>query len=294
MTLNYGHYGRDLLLELARCRDVTVAAAATSLVPAYNDVLVANAVQDLRLHVQALHDQHQAVLHMNKNASAAAAATAAATATPGSHKPSMAVRPSILLQTAAIQRNKQCLLAYHVERVKRFCHLYWKGCDLNRQNSSSSSSSSNYNSSSSGGGETIPSERAAMNTLSSSSSSSSPLFQAMCPAERDFLSQYSDLVARYAQACHLEPDDLRAYGGHPPLSATDRVQVRVIRMAKKEKADRTNDDNDNDEDENGPIVLESGTVVQFTPGSTHYLLWTDVEEYVRKGMLVVLEGEEEA
>ena len=137
----------------------------------------------------------------------------------------------------------------------------------------------------------------------------------MSPAEREFMSHYSDLVARYAQACHLEPDDLRAYGGHPPLSANDRVQVRVIRNNhhhnhpsttgpetsnplddhdEHKRDDRNDDDDDDDDDDDGPIVLESGTVVQFTPGSIHYLLWTDVEEYVRNGRLVVLEGEEEA
>lgn len=290
-TFTYGHYGRDLLLELQRCRDVTTSASlssasgmgsslsAASLLPAYQDELVANALQDVRLHVQALHDQHQAVVLQSQAAAATAANANGADAV--SHKPSLAVRPSLLLQTAAIQRNKQCLLAYHVERVRRMSHLYWIGCDehllgpnFSEQPLSSSSVSSSYK---------VPSQ------------SSGSTARILCPAERDFLQRYRSLIANYAAtACgalgQANHDLLRAHGSHPP-SPTDRVQVRVP------ATDASGNQHKNEqekEEEDGAIVLESGTVVQLTPGSTHYLLWSDVEDYVRKGRLQILEGEEES
>jgi GINS complex subunit 1 len=205
--MNYGQHGRELLLELKRTSDP--GANAPSL-PPYNDVLVANALQDLSLHVQALQDQ--------------------AEANSGSSKPSMEVRPSILLQNAAIQRNKRCLLAYHKVRLDRIKEdVYWK-------------------------------------------SSTSPN---LSPAEQDFLDAYTCLVQGYTQAIGLEADALRA--NSIPPQPNDRVQVRVV----------------NDSGFEGPIVLESGSTVVLSKGSTHYLLWSDVEEYIRAGSLVIVGGEEQ-
>lgn len=103
--MNYGHRGRDLLLELKRARaNDHKASSSMSIVPPYNDRLVRECLQDLQLHVQALQDQVDAQ---------------------GGEKPSMNVRPSLVLQNAAIGRNKRCLLAYHKIRADRLTTAYW-------------------------------------------------------------------------------------------------------------------------------------------------------------------------
>lgn len=101
--MNYGHRGRDLLLELKRAR-ANDHKSSSSVVPPYNDRLVRECLQDLQLHVQALQDQVDAQ---------------------GGEKPSLNVRPSLVLQNAAIGRNKRCLLAYHKVRADRLMAAYW-------------------------------------------------------------------------------------------------------------------------------------------------------------------------
>ena len=101
--MNYGHRGRDLLLELKRARANDHKSSA-SVVPPYNDRLVRECLQDLQLHVQALQDQVDAQ---------------------GGEKVSVNVRPSLVLQNAAIGRNKRCLLAYHKIRTDRLMAAYW-------------------------------------------------------------------------------------------------------------------------------------------------------------------------
>lgn len=200
--MNYGHYGRDLLLELKR---------ADGGLPKYNDRLVSGALQDLRLHVQALQDQVEA------------------TKVSDGTKLPVQVRPSILLQNAAVLRNKRCLLAYHVARVSMMEEAYWN-------------------------------------------STVGEISDKLCPAETAFLDDFGKLVQSYTKQCGLSRDDLRAHS-MPPLP-DDRVQVRVLQ-------------------ELGSIVLDSGASVNLTAGSTHYLLWSDVEEYVRDGVVRVLQGEEQ-
>jgi len=278
--MNYGHYGRDLLLELKRSSagdvaSTTGAAAAagagtggggsSTMLPAYNDALVSSALQDLRLHVRALNDQVEA--------SAAAAAAAADKGSSGGgssrqqqqkQKLSMNVRPSILLQNAAVQRNKRCLLAYHVERANRIkAGLYWQGQNGGDENDRPKSAG--------GGGGVAAKNRNPQ----------------LCPAEQVFLDSYRDLVRRYAENCGFpDGDDLRGYGAVPPLAGNERVQVRVVRPI--EGGGGGGDDKADDD-----VVLNSGaTAVLSTVGSTHYLLWDDVEEYVRTGHLSVLEVEE--
>jgi len=217
--MNYGRYGRELLLELKRGDAASTTLDSTRSgappLPAYNDELVGNAIQDLRLHVQALQDQAQAASDSGGS---------------GKKKPSMQVRPSILLQNAAIQRNKRCLLAYHVGRLERLKPIYWHQLD--------------------------PSNTS--------------------PAERQFLDAYGALVHEYTKACGLQGDDLRAHGLSVPLPG-DRVQVRVVESVGG--------------DDEG-VVLNSGACAVLAAGSTHYLLWEDVEEYVRTGQLQVLDNEE--
>jgi len=243
--MNYGRYGRELLLELKRtsadpsggggCDGSTSVCPA---LPVYNDVTVANCLQDLKLHVQALQDQIKASEQARDSSSSGG---------DPSSKPSMSVRPSILLQNAAIQRNKRCLLTYHAVRLQRIKHLYhWN--DIG-------------NSDQGGGGV------GAKNPL--------------CPAEQEFLDSYRLLVEQYTSACDLSsPDDLRQNSGLPPQPA-DRVQVRVLMVV--------------DEFAAGPIVLDSGATANFqTAGSLHYLLYSDVEDYLREGHLQLIDGEEEA
>jgi hypothetical protein len=215
--MNYGNYGRDLLLELQnRSGDDTT-------VPAYNDTLVSATVLDLALHVQALNDQVKAV-------TTAASATAAK---------SVHVRPSIMLQTAAIQRNKRCLLTYHWVRLQRLQQAYY---------------------------------------WNETSENTDPVgIATLAPAEQEFLREYRQLQARYNASVPV--DDLRAHATNPPLT-NDRVLVRVGIMTEQQQQD-------------GPIVLESGQTVHLQTGATHFLLWSDVEDMVRAGILTILGEQEE-
>ena len=168
--MNYGHRGRDLLLELKRARANDHKASA-SIVPPYNDRLVRECLQDLQLHVQALQDQVDAQ---------------------DSEKPSMNVRPSLVLQNAAIGRNKRCLLAYHKIRANRLMAAYWD--------------SSNH-----------------PNVATTAKAN-------LSPAEEEFYTSYEQLCLDYANMLGLPNPDLRSYGNHPPQPLT-KVQVRVLRSS---------------------------------------------------------------
>ena len=85
---NFGQRGRELLLELKR----------SDWLPPYNDEAVRATLQEIDLHFTELTDQIEAS---------------------NGDKPAMEVRPSLLLQDAAIRRNKRCLLAYHVYRLQK-------------------------------------------------------------------------------------------------------------------------------------------------------------------------------
>lgn len=87
-VMNYGHRGRDLLLELKR----------SDWIPPYNDEGVRATLAEIGLHTDELTDQVSAF---------------------GGEKPPVESRPSLLLHDAAIRRNKRCLLAYHAARVDK-------------------------------------------------------------------------------------------------------------------------------------------------------------------------------
>lgn len=207
--MDFGRYGRELLLELKRSN------------AAYNDTLVSSCLQDLNLHVRALGDQ------------VAAASRDQDATTEGKPKLSMSVRPSILLQEAAIHRNKRCLLTYHWVRLQRIQKQYWNPQEQDNEEQ-----------------------------------------QPLGPAEEDFLRAYQRLQQNYARNTLTFVDDLRAHAGLPPLN-TDRVLLRVVTVPTE-----------------GPVVLASGVSVEFRVGATHFLPWNDVEEWVRKGHLHLLTGEE--
>ncbi|GKY97081.1 hypothetical protein MPSEU_000666600 [Mayamaea pseudoterrestris] len=222
--MNYGQHGRTLLQELKRSEpghNVDSSASACT-IPSYNDLVVGNAIQDLRLHCQALQDQVEATTNNAADS-----------------KPSIHVRPSLLLQNAAVQRNKRCLLTYHVVRLQRIQEeLYWKQ-------------------------QTNESKVDAKTTNGN-----------LCPAERVFLQEYADLVRHYTrQATNGSINDLRSYTSMPP-QPSDRVLVRVMVNM-------------------GPMVLDSGASAVLSKGSTHFLLYSDVEEAIREGKVLVLNGEED-
>jgi len=96
----------------------------------------------------------------------------------------------------------------------------------------------------------------------------------LSPMEQEFQQNYHKLIQTYCDGVDLDLHALSA----PPLPQ-DRVQVRVLRDDVFGK-DRT-------------IALDSGTFVTFSKGSTHFLLFSDVEEYLHQGYLELLEGEEQ-
>lgn len=245
--MNYGHHVRDLLLELKRSEDTGGNSMEVAL-PAYNDISVRNALQDFHLHVQALQEQVEAAKLANGDSVQAA-------------KPSLSVRPSILLQNAACQRNKRGLLAYHWIRLQRIQELfYWQGNQHHDGNIFNQSSRINEDG-------------------DRSSSSTSNVIKQLCPAEVDFLSRYHSMLSKYTANIGMpEISDLRAHCTLPPITV-DRVLCRVVDASPFGGAD-------------GSIVLESGQCVNFTVGSTHYLIYSDCEEFIRSGALQILETEE--
>ena len=111
--MNYGHHVRDLLMELKRTDGMGPTIDAGRTLPAYNDVSVQGALQDFKLHVQALTDQVEA------------------NNTDDNGKLPTSVRPSVLLQQAACRRNKRGLLAYQWIRLQRLQEIhYWQATDL--------------------------------------------------------------------------------------------------------------------------------------------------------------------
>jgi GINS complex subunit 1 len=95
----------------------------------------------------------------------------------------------------------------------------------------------------------------------------------LSPLEQEFQQDYHKLVLHYGSDLDLDLHSLPA----PPLPQ-DRVQVRVVR---------------DDVFLGRSIALESGASVTFNKGSTHYMLYSDVEEYLQQGYLELLEGEEQ-
>ena len=87
--MNFGQRGRALVSE---CH----YSDATTLLP-YNDELVKGCLEEITFHVDEL-------THLVESIEG--------------EKPSLQVRPSLMLHDAAIRRNKRCLLAYTYHRVK--------------------------------------------------------------------------------------------------------------------------------------------------------------------------------
>jgi GINS complex subunit 1 len=182
--MNYGHHGRDLLLELKRSEGgggSSHSMSNSASLPPYNDRLVRACLQDLTLHVQALQDQADAQAIITPNA-----------------KPSMAVRPSMLLQKAAVLRHKRCLLAYHKIRVDRMTAAYWA--------------------------DAMPTTEAA----GVGGNGDAP--QILSPAEDAFAESQAHCVRKYTSLWNL-PNlvDLRSYTAGGPPQPSSQIQVRVVR-----------------------------------------------------------------
>jgi GINS complex subunit 1 len=253
--MNYGSHARELMLELARSNGNHGEAATTSTatIPPYNDERVRLALQDMQLHIQALNDQYLAVKAM-------ASEKKDKKSTP------LEIRPSILLQNSAVLRHKRALLTYHYVRVQRLIDGgYWQQQPLLGNDTAPV-----------GEEATQPSSMKKQQTQDPIPSNSSKK-RVLCPAESDFYRDYQQLVANYtAQVLpDFSLDALRAYTGSPP-TPSDHVLVRVVQASASDNV----------------VVLESGQTVNLgRVGSTHYLLWSDVEEYVRSGHLMVLSSE---
>jgi len=174
--MNYGHHVRDLMVELKRTDGMGPSIDVGCTLPAYNDVSVQGALQDFKLHVQALNEQVEANSEQ------------------GGEKTSYNVRPSMLLQNAACQRNKRGLLAYHWVRLQRLQELHYWQAETQQQEDA----------------ETLAKK-----------------YSNLSPAEADFLSEYQSILGRYMDAALPEVTDLRAHCTAPPL-AVDRVQCRVV------------------------------------------------------------------
>ena len=89
--MNYGQKGRELLLDLKK-----KSHENESLLGPYNDEGVRSTLQECRLHYEEMQGQ---------------------AASSGEGDVPMTSRASLLLQDAAIRRNKRCLLAYHAHRL---------------------------------------------------------------------------------------------------------------------------------------------------------------------------------
>jgi GINS complex protein len=260
--MNYGAHGRDLLLELKRSSgQVGGRGRCAPSLPAYNDRLVRACLEDLNVHVQALQDQVQAA----STTTSSAASTSSSQQDSSSNKFSNNVRPSLMLQKAAIDRNKRCLLAYHQARCQAIAEAYWKNADLGSKSINTSTGSSNNGNQSNN------------NNVSN-----------LSPAEDEFRKRYHEIVQKYTSDLSGEysgilDDDLRSHL-HPPVQPVSMVQVRVLK----------NDNNNGNGGGGGPIVLESGQTVHLgRPGALHYLLFSDVESMIRDGSMELLSTEEE-
>jgi hypothetical protein len=82
-------------------------------------------------------------------------------------------------------------------------------------------------------------------------------------------------MQKYTSDSNLETDFCIAHAF--PLTPLDRVLVRVLDATSFE----------------GSILLESGATAVLSKVSTHYLLLSDVEEYLQIGLLATAGREEE-
>lgn len=93
----------------------------------------------------------------------------------------------------------------------------------------------------------------------------------LSPSEAEFLEKYRSLVSKHSQTVLGDPDFWGHKQSRPPVPL-DRIQVRALVT------------------QDTPVLLESGTTVQWKQGSLYYLDLTDVQEYIRQGVLAPAQG----
>jgi hypothetical protein len=86
----------------------------------------------------------------------------------------------------------------------------------------------------------------------------------LCPAEQDWLSDYSALVDRYTEGTGLPPGTLSSW------NPVDRVLILVVQAAPEFCG-------------GDAICLPSGATACLVMGSTHFWFWSNVEDYLGAG-----------
>ena len=256
--------GRDLLLELKRgggggfAGNGSARDDGTVVLPPYNSKLVGECLEELNFTVQSMHEEIQAMTGGESSSLAA------------NKKPSMSVRPSLLLHHAVIQRHKRCLLAYHKRRMDMLQQHVQNHPNLVTDPEENENGQQN--------------DDAVLNSCNLH--------------EMEFVQEYQQLRKQYSNA-------IFELGKLPPTSSS-MVQVRVVLPPTSSLSKRTfnnidenniNGSNSTDGGNDGSfwnddIVLESGRTIRFIPGSVHYLPLADVEDYVYDGKLEIIDGEE--
>ena len=237
--------GRDLLLELKRGGGGGFAGSGSRVdgnvvLPPYNSKLVGECLEELNFTVQSMHEEIRAMSTSSSEES--------------SKKPSMAVRPSLLLHHAVIQRHKRCLLAYHKRRMDMLQEHVQNHPSLSAED---------------------------VNDDAVLSNCSMP--------EVEFVQEYQQLRNQYASAIF----DLGRLPPTSSSMVQVRVVLPPSKFGSTSN-DGNNPRLSNDANSfwNDDIVLESGRTVRFIPGSVHYLPLADVEDWVYDGRLEIIDGEE--
>jgi hypothetical protein len=299
-TMNYGHHVRDLLLELKRSEEAMITATtnitqqdtskiASVAIPSYNNLSVHNSIQDFKLHLQALQEQAEAAAAVANSQSRSSTSSGGGGGNNSTNKPSLNVRPSILLQNAACQRNKRGLLLYHIVRMQRIQDLlYWQSSDLSSITRSNDMVRNELRTTTASNGYSGD---------NNNDTAAETVLQNLCPSEKEFLREYQQLISNYCcvdqQLTDVSIVDLRAHCTVPPITV-DRIVCRVIDTTPFQTTsnDDGTDPENKEQSNSNTIVLESGQCVNFTLGSTHYLMYSDCEEYIRCGALQVIQSEE--
>lgn len=113
--MNFSQIGRELLQELKR----------SDWVPPYNDEGVRAAIEEICLHYQEIKD-----IAVTAAASGSTTSKSTSSEKQQQHQIPLQVKPAFLLHEASIQRNKRCLLAYHMCRLDKVKYLRWEKTGL--------------------------------------------------------------------------------------------------------------------------------------------------------------------
>ena len=225
--MKYASHARELILEVKRNPEGP-----------YNDALVKHVMDEFVLHGQAWDSQVKAGTTSSSTSSGTS-----------SSKLSQTSKPSVLLETAAMERNKRALLLYHHCRMQAIQERYWN-------------STTNTNTTA---GQKDPNHHNSQHHLS--------------PLEQEFAANYEQLIQTYANQtglCGGWCDNHNSSNTLNVLSQTNMTQRVYVQVRVRDPNLHTR------------VVLESGTTVSFTPHSIHYLKYSDVQDLIHNGQLQVL------